>query len=46
MFDKIDKHYTAIELDNRDDASDIQDVLEELTGARTVSFLFIFDRVD
>lgn len=46
VFDKIDKNYTAIELDNRDDASDIQDVLEELTGARTVSFLFIFDRVD
>lgn len=38
MFGKAGKKFTAIELDSRDDALDIQEVLEEMTGARTVSF--------
>lgn len=38
MFGKVGKKFTAIELDSRDDALDIQEVLEEMTGARTVSF--------
>lgn len=44
VFDKIDKKYTAIELDTRDDGEDIQNILSEITGARTVGklqFLFV-----
>ncbi|KAI4455885.1 glutaredoxin 2 [Holotrichia oblita] len=41
VFGKIDKKFTAIELDSRDDANDIQEVLEELTGARTVPRVFV-----
>lgn len=41
VFEKIDKNYTAIELDKRDDANDIQEVLEEITGARTVPRVFV-----
>lgn len=40
------RSYTAIELDGRPDCSDIQDALLKLTGARTVSILFIFSRDD
>ncbi|KRT78371.1 hypothetical protein AMK59_7534 [Oryctes borbonicus] len=41
VFEKINKPYTAIELDNRDDANDIQEILEEITGARTVPRVFV-----
>ncbi|GJQ80968.1 hypothetical protein Trydic_g4785 [Trypoxylus dichotomus] len=41
VFEKINTTYTAIELDNRDDANDIQEVLEEITGARTVPRVFV-----
>lgn len=37
----MNKPYTAIELDDREDAQDIQDVLAELTGARTVPRVFL-----
>lgn len=36
QFNKINQAFTAIELDARDDAADIQAVLGELTGATTV----------
>ena len=41
VFDKIDKKYTAIELDTRSDGEDIQDILSEITGARTVPRVFV-----
>lgn len=41
MFESLKKSYTAIELDNREDAQDIQDVLGEITGARTVPRVFL-----
>lgn len=41
MFDSLKKSYTAIELDDRDDADDIQSVLGEMTGARTVPRVFV-----
>lgn len=36
MFDKLNEKYTAIELDERDDGEEIQSILGEITGARTV----------
>lgn len=42
MFDKIKETYTAIELDLRNDSDEIQDILGEITGARTVSILLLF----
>ncbi|XP_070166633.1 uncharacterized protein [Polyergus mexicanus] len=41
VFESLNKPYTAIELDNREDAQDIQDVLGEITGARTVPRIFL-----
>ncbi|XP_012230647.1 uncharacterized protein [Linepithema humile] len=41
VFDSLNKTYTAIELDDREDAQDIQDVLAEITGARTVPRVFL-----
>lgn len=41
VFDSLKKKYTAIELDDREDAQDIQDVLGEITGARTVPRVFL-----
>ncbi|EZA50704.1 glutaredoxin-C4 isoform X2 [Ooceraea biroi] len=41
VFDSLKKTYTAIELDDREDAQDIQDVLGEMTGARTVPRVFV-----
>lgn len=35
------KEYTAIELDERDDAEEIQSILGEITGARTVPRVFV-----
>jgi hypothetical protein len=40
VFDDLQQVYTAIELDNRDDGATIQTILEQMTGARTVSILF------
>lgn len=42
MFDKIKETYTAIELDLRNDSDEIQDILGEITGARTVRILLLF----
>lgn len=39
-FQKINVNYFALELDKRDDCDAVQDVLGQLTGARSVSFLF------
>ncbi|XP_011700079.1 PREDICTED: glutaredoxin-C4-like isoform X2 [Wasmannia auropunctata] len=41
VFDSLKKPYTAIELDDRDDAQEIQDILNEITGARTVPRVFL-----
>ncbi|KAL6262378.1 glutaredoxin-C4-like isoform X2 [Pogonomyrmex barbatus] len=41
VFDSLKKTYTAIELDDREDAQEIQDVLGEMTGARTVPRVFL-----
>ncbi|XP_008209404.2 glutaredoxin isoform X3 [Nasonia vitripennis] len=41
VFDKLKQSYTAIELDKRDDADEIQDILGEITGARTVPRVFL-----
>lgn len=43
MFEKLNETYTAVELDNRDDANEIQDVLLEITGGRTVITEFLSD---
>ncbi|XP_066597901.1 uncharacterized protein [Prorops nasuta] len=40
IFDKLGRKYTAIELDKRDDGDQIQDILGEITGARTVPRVF------
>lgn len=41
--DKINNcKYTVIELENRKDCSDIQDVLRDMTGARTVKLKLNF----
>uniref|UniRef100_R4FME4 Glutaredoxin-2, mitochondrial n=1 Tax=Rhodnius prolixus TaxID=13249 RepID=R4FME4_RHOPR len=41
VFDKLKKSYTSIELDGRDDGDQIQSVLNEITGARTVPRVFV-----
>ncbi|KAJ8978877.1 hypothetical protein NQ317_008492 [Molorchus minor] len=41
VFNKLQEKYTAIELDSRDDGEDIQSILGEITGARTVPRVFI-----
>lgn len=41
MFDKINKNYTAIELDKRDDGDEIQTILGTITGAKTVPRVFV-----
>jgi len=40
-FDKINYKYTAIELNNHPQGSVIQDLMLEMTGARTVPRVFI-----
>ncbi|KAG5676844.1 hypothetical protein PVAND_006651 [Polypedilum vanderplanki] len=40
-FKKMNVKFLAIELEDRDDCSEIQDVLNDLTGARTVPRVFI-----
>lgn len=41
VFDSLKKKYTAIELDEREDGDEIQSILGELTGARTVPRVFV-----
>ncbi|XP_076292792.1 uncharacterized protein LOC143215008 isoform X2 [Lasioglossum baleicum] len=41
VFDSLKEKYTAIELDERDDGDDIQDILGEMTSARTVPRVFV-----
>ncbi|XP_055694034.1 uncharacterized protein LOC129796265 isoform X2 [Lutzomyia longipalpis] len=41
QFDKLSQKFTAIELETRDDGSEIQDVLGEMTGGRTVPRVFV-----
>ncbi|KAL3274344.1 hypothetical protein HHI36_015742 [Cryptolaemus montrouzieri] len=41
VFDQLKKSYTAVELDNRDDGDEIQSILAEITGARTVPRVFV-----
>ncbi|XP_076161649.1 uncharacterized protein LOC143143816 isoform X2 [Ptiloglossa arizonensis] len=40
-FDKLKCKYKTIELDERDDGDEIQTILGEMTGARTVPRVFI-----
>lgn len=37
VFDSIKQSFTAIELDHRDDGEELQAILGEITGAKTVS---------
>ncbi|XP_004211728.1 uncharacterized protein LOC101237907 [Hydra vulgaris] len=39
--DAVNATYTVLEIEDRVDCEDIQDVLEEMTGARTVPRVFI-----
>ncbi|KAL0099603.1 hypothetical protein PUN28_019786 [Cardiocondyla obscurior] len=41
VFDSLKKTYITVELDDREDAQEIQDVLGQLTGARTVPRVFV-----
>ncbi|KAJ8948647.1 hypothetical protein NQ318_022715 [Aromia moschata] len=41
VFDKLKEKYTAVELDSREDGEEIQSILGEITGARTVPRVFI-----
>ncbi|KAF6198354.1 hypothetical protein GE061_008102 [Apolygus lucorum] len=41
VFEKVKTSFKAIELDSRDDGDEIQSVLGEMTGARTVPRVFI-----
>lgn len=43
VFDKLKEKYTVVELDIRDDGEEIQGILGEITGARTVSVLANFN---
>lgn len=44
VFDKLKENYTAIELDQRDDGEEVQNILGEITGARTVSNIQFISR--
>uniref|UniRef100_A0A0A9XNM0 Glutaredoxin-2, mitochondrial n=3 Tax=Lygus hesperus TaxID=30085 RepID=A0A0A9XNM0_LYGHE len=41
VFDKVKTSFKAIELDSRDDGDEIQSVLGQITGAKTVPRVFI-----
>ena len=41
IFDDLKRKYTTIELDERDDGDEIQSILGEMTGARTVPRVFV-----
>ncbi|XP_019880879.1 uncharacterized protein LOC109608772 isoform X1 [Aethina tumida] len=40
-FDKLRERYTLVELDERDDCDEIQDILGNITGARSVPRVFV-----
>lgn len=40
-FEKIGANFTSIEIENRSDCDEIQNVLGEMTGARSVPRVFI-----
>lgn len=40
-FEKLGQKFTAIEIENRSDCDEIQSVLGEMTGARSVPRVFI-----
>ena len=40
-FQKIGQTYTVVEIENRPDCDEIQDVLGQMTGARSVPRVFI-----
>lgn len=40
-FEKLGQQFTAIEIENRNDGDEIQNVLAEMTGARTVPRVFV-----
>ncbi|XP_063915895.1 uncharacterized protein LOC135131952 isoform X2 [Zophobas morio] len=41
VFDNLKQKFTAIELDQRDDCDEIQAILGEITGAKTVPRVFV-----
>ena len=41
MFDALNRRYTVIELDQRDDGSAIQAALGQITGVKTVPRIFL-----
>lgn len=41
IFEDLKRSYTTIELDKRDDGDEIQSILGEMTGARTVPRVFV-----
>lgn len=41
VFDKIQQKYTTIELDMRNDGEEIQGILAQITGARTVNIFVV-----
>lgn len=41
VFDTLQYKYTAVELDKRADGHAIQNILEQMTGARTVPRIFV-----
>ncbi|XP_066259962.1 uncharacterized protein [Euwallacea similis] len=41
VFDKLKEKYTVVELDKRDDGDEIQSILGDITGAKTVPRVFV-----
>jgi glutaredoxin 3 len=44
QFQKLNVPFLAIEIENRPDCNEIQDVLNELTGARSVPRVFVNEK--
>ncbi|XP_057655671.1 uncharacterized protein LOC130893494 isoform X1 [Diorhabda carinulata] len=44
VFDQMGVSYTTIELENREDGDEIQSILGEMTGARTVPRVFVNEK--
>lgn len=42
LFEGLNVDYTAVELDVNKNGSQFQDILEQMTGGRTVSMFFFF----
>lgn len=45
VFDNLKQKFTAIELDKREDCDEIQGILGELTGAKTVRITFFLIKI-